>query len=64
MSYQEKFEKILSNYTSKDALLVHNTIDVLCSKGIGNGCYQDYAVLADVVNVLTIFEAAVAEKGN
>lgn len=64
MSYQEKFEKILSNYTSKDAPLVHNTIDVLCSKGIGNGCYQDYAVLADVVNVLTIFEAAVAEKGN
>ena len=25
----------------------------LCSKGIGKGCYQDYGVLTDVLNILT-----------
>lgn len=57
----EKINEILKNYTSNDKQLVHNTIDMLCAKGIGNGCYQDYTVLADVVSVLAAFEEAVGK---
>ena len=64
MNYQEKFEKILSKYSSRDKKLVYDTVDMLCDRGVGGGCYQDYTVLVDVVNVLTIFEEAVAEREN
>lgn len=40
----------------------HDTIDMLCSKGVGNGAYQDYSVLMDVLSILTIAEALV-KKG-
>ena len=46
--------KILANYkTPEDRDLFHDTIDELCSKGIGKGCYQDYGVLCDVLKILT-----------
>lgn len=46
--------KILANYTTpEDRDLFHDTIDELCSKGIAKGCYQDYGVLTDVLNILT-----------
>lgn len=49
-------EEILGNYTEDDKQLVHETIDELCKKGVGNGCFQDYGVLADIVDVLGAFE--------
>lgn len=54
-NYQDEFNKILSNYSSEDAKLVHKTIDMLCDRGVGAGCYQDYGVLADIITVLGIF---------
>ena len=50
----DKILKILANYTTpKDYKLFHDTIDELCSKGIGKGCYQDYGILTDVLSILT-----------
>lgn len=49
--------KILANYTTpEDRDLFHDTIDELCAKGIGKGCYQDYGVLNDVLTILTCCE--------
>ena len=31
----------------------NKTVDMLCSKGIGNGVYQDYALLSIVIKRLT-----------
>lgn len=38
-----------------------DTIDMLCKKGIANGCYQDYTVLMDVLEVLSICETIIKE---
>ena len=62
MNWQKKFEEILSRYSAKDKDLVNKTIDTLCDRGVGNGCYQDYGVLADMVTVLGIFADAVTNK--
>lgn len=57
----DRIKKILDNYTPEDAKIVKDTVDMLCSKGIGNGVYQDYTVLADVVSILGILEQIVKE---
>ena len=50
----DKILKILANYTTpRDYKLFHDTIDELCSKGIAKAYYQDYAVLSDVLTILT-----------
>lgn len=49
----DKIKEILSNYDSDNYGLFKNTVDMLCSKGIGGGCYQDYTVLCDVLAILT-----------
>ena len=64
MTGQEKFKQIVDNYTSKDAKIIRDTIDMLARKGIGNGCYQDYTVLMSVLAVLEAFEIAVKERGD
>ena len=58
----ERIKKILENYTPEDHKIFKDTVDMLCSKGIGNGCYQDYTVLADVVSLLGILECIVGGK--
>ncbi len=42
-------------------LEVKSTIDELCRNGIGRGCYQDYALLNDILSVLTTLEDGVKE---
>ena len=53
-NFTDNILKILANYTTpEDRDLFHDTIDELCSKGIGKACYQDYGVSTDVLNILT-----------
>lgn len=48
----EKLKKILSNYTPEDDVQLKKTIEELCSKGIGKGCFQDYGMLSDVIECM------------
>lgn len=45
--------KILAKYGPEDAELFKSTVDELCKKGIGRGCYQDYGVLSDILSILS-----------
>lgn len=38
------------------------TVDMLCSKGIGNGVFQDYALLVDVIEILSVCETILKEN--
>lgn len=60
----DKIKEVLAKYTKEDYQIFKDTVDMLCSKGIGNGCYQDYTVLTDVLSILTICESIIkgAEK--
>ncbi len=49
-----KLIHFLRNIHDKKA--VHDTIDELCSKGVGNGCYQDYGLLIAILDLLTAIE--------
>lgn len=64
MTGPRKFEQIVDRHNKTDAQEIHDAIDMLCAKGIANGCYQNYAILMDILEVLDAFEAAVAEKEN
>ena len=56
----ERIKKILSKYAGRgDEFMA--TIDMLCDKGIPNGCFRDYAMLADILDILTICEKIVVE---
>lgn len=59
----ERIKEVLSNYAPEDFKSFYDTVEMLCAKGIPNGCYQDYTVLADVVKILTICEEIVAKGG-
>ena len=52
----EKIQEVMSKYSAEDYEIFKNTVDMLCSKGVGNGCYQDYTVLMDVISILSICE--------
>lgn len=56
MAVIEKVNEIIKNYSKNDAKLVHDTIDMLCAKGVANGVYQDMGVLIDIVEILAAFE--------
>ena len=58
----ESIREILENYTTEDAKIFKDTVEMLCNKGIGKGCYQDYTVLADVVSILYKIVDIVAGK--
>ena len=69
---QSKMKKLTSFYAPVQASCVYtvditnmdkDTVDMLCSKGIGNGCYQNYAILLDVLEVLSVCETII-EKGD
>ena len=59
---QERFQEIVNKYDKTDLKLVKDTVDMLAAKGVGNGCYQDYGVLSDVLEVLSVFESAIKNK--
>lgn len=56
----ERIKEILDKYkTERQKKLFKDTVDMLCSKGIANGCYQDYTVVVDVLEVLSICETII-----
>ena len=57
----ERIKEVLAKYKPDDAKKFHDTVDMLCKKGIGNGVYQDYGMLMDVLSILTISEAIIKE---
>lgn len=61
---EQLFDGILASYRPEDSKVVCDTVNELCKHGIAKGCYQDYAVLNDILRVLGIFESLVKIKGN
>lgn len=59
---QANFQEIVNKYNKTDFKMVKDTVDMLASKGVGNGCYQDYTILMDILEVLSVFESAVKNK--
>ena len=59
----ERIKKVLEKYTPDDAEAIRDTVDMLCSKGIPNGCFQDYTILLDVLEILSICKTII-EKGD
>lgn len=57
----ERIKQVLEKFSPQDAKAFHDTVDMLCKKGIANGVYQDYSMLMDVISVLTICEAIIKE---
>ena len=49
-------EEIMSRYIGREAEF-KATVEMLCSKGIGNGCFQNYNILIDVLEILSICES-------
>lgn len=57
-------ETLLKKYRGREKE-VSATIDELCARGVPKGCFQDYAMLSDVLTLLGAFESAVkAGEGN
>ena len=56
-----KIMEILRKYDAEDVRVFHDTVDMLAARGIPNGCYQDYAVLNDVLTILSICERIIKE---
>ena len=38
------------------------TVEMLCQKGIPNGCFQDYSLLMAVLEILSICETIIERK--
>ena len=49
-----KLKQFLQNVHNKKA--VHDMLDELCAKGVAKGCYQDYGLLIDFLEVLAAIE--------
>lgn len=58
----EKIRKSLNKFTQKDYQTFQDTIAELCKNGISKGCYQDYALLSEVLNILDACALAIKEK--
>lgn len=59
----ERIKAILDKYkTERQKKLFKDTVDMLSKKGIANGCYQDYTVLIDVLEILSICETIIKEN--
>lgn len=52
MNKNELYEKISAILDKNEYKPFNDTIDELCKKGFPNGCFQDYAVLCDVIEIL------------
>lgn len=51
----EIIKDILTKYKNEKNIF-HETIEELITKGIPQGCYQNYALLFDIVRILYICE--------
>ena len=60
MEELKRIEEILSKYEGRGAEF-KATVDMLCNKGIPNGCFQDYTILIDVLEILSICEIIIGE---
>ena len=58
----DKIKVILDKYNSDDAKAFHDTVEMLCSKGVANGCYQDFSMLIDVIAILGVCETILEKK--
>lgn len=52
----ERIKEILDKYPPEKAKIFEDTVDMLYKKGIPNGCYQDYTVLMDVMDIIATCE--------
>lgn len=57
-------EQILDNYVAEDYEIFKETIDELLKTGIAKGCFQDYAILSDILVILTVCENIVKSKSD
>ena len=60
MENLERIKEILDKYEGKSDRF-KATVDMLCNKGIPNGCFQDYTILIDVLEILSICETIIGE---
>ena len=61
MEHLGRIEEIIRKYAGRGAEF-KATVDMLCSKGIPNGCFQDYTILVDILEILSICEASVGDN--
>ena len=52
----ERIKEILDKYSTDNVKAFVDTVEMLYKKGIPNGCYQDYSVLMDVMDILSTCE--------
>ena len=57
-------EQILDYYVAEDYEIFKETIDELCKMGISKGCFQDYAILSDILAILTVCQNIVKSKSD
>lgn len=57
----ERLKEILEKYKGREAEF-KATVEMLCKKGIANGCFQDYTILIDVLEILSICETIIGGK--
>ena len=55
-------EQILDNYVAEDYKIFKETIDELFQKGIPKGCFQDYAILIDILAILIVCQSIIKNK--
>lgn len=60
MEHLERIKEILSKYEGRGDRF-KATVDMLCSKGLPNGCFQDYTIVIDVLEILSICETVIGE---
>lgn len=61
MEKLNRIKDILARYSPSDYQRFKDTIDMLCKKGIGNGVFQDYTLLTDVLEILGVCESIVLD---
>lgn len=60
MEHLGKIEDILINLrVCKKGAEFKKTVEMLCQKGIPNGCFQDYTLLTAVLEILSVCETIV-----
>ena len=55
-------EEFLNRRKSDDYDKVKATFRELCNNGVGKGCYQDYSVLVDIMELISYIENRVKEN--
>ena len=58
----ERIKEELKLFNKEDAKNFKDSIDELCAKGVGKGCYQDYKILCSIVGILSICEEIIKNE--